>query len=194
MKNTVIIVILTLLTGSSYLLLKSLQKKEVKAQTTEEKTVIATASGVTARYFNEKNQLQYKLISPKVVEYSSPYGMAFASPNLTVLGEQQQVTWQGHADNGFLSEKKDELALKNNVSIIQAPNEDKPTYIDGEVMNYYANTHLIISDLPVMIDDGVVKQLSDTLRMNTRSKQLDAEKRVRAVYQVNSKKTPKADQ
>lgn len=184
MKNTFIIILLAILTAGSYLLLKSLQKEEIRATAKQEKTIVATARGVTARYFNENNQLKYKLISPKVIEFSENYGMEFLSPDLSVFDDTQQLAWHGTSALGFLSENKDKLLLKKDVKIVQSPNGEQPTHISGEVMNYQASTQLLTSALPVTINDGVLEQISDTLKLNTNTKQVNADKRVRATYQT----------
>ncbi len=188
MKNLFTLIILFLLTLASYFLLKSLQEEVVQEKNAQEKKIVAVAQGVTMHYFNEKNKLQYKLISPKVIDYSNHHGTDFVSPNLAVFDETLVQTWQGKASEGYLSSDKDNLLLKKGVKIIQTPTGEKPTYIDGKEMNYNAKTSLITSKLPVKIDDGVVVQVSDKLKLDTRSKQLNASDRVKATYKARPKK------
>ncbi len=186
MKNTITIIILSVLTIGSYLFLKSITPKTVKKDNTKEKKVVATAYGVTTRYFNEKNQLQYKLFSPKAIEYSNNFGTELIKPDLTVFDEAMINIWQGNADKGNISGNKDHLLLEKNVKIIEMPLGNKPTYITGEAMNYQAKTRLLISNLPVQIDDGIVRQVSNKLKLNTKTKELNATNKVRAIYKTNN--------
>ncbi len=186
MKNTITIIILSVLAIGSYLFLKSLTPKEALKTDDQSKFVIATVSGVKARYFNEKNQLHYLLTSPKVLEYSNHYGTEFTSPDLTTFDEQVQPAWTGNADTGTLSGDKNTLLLENNVKIVQTPQGENPTHITGEKMRYQAQKRLLTSDLPVTIDDGIMMQVSDKLRLNTRSKQVNASDRVKATYKTKS--------
>lgn len=188
MKNLITIVVLFLLTIGSYLFLKSITPKAVKKINKKEKVVVATAYGVTTRYFKQNNKLQYKLISPKVIEYSNHYGTELTSPDLAVFDDEMINIWQGNADTGTLSGNKDQLLLQKNVKIVEMPFGDKPTYITGEIMNYQAKKNLLTSDLPVKIDDGIVMQLSNNLRLDTKTKELNATNRVKAIYNTNKNK------
>ncbi len=191
MKNFVTIILLCLLTLGSYFFLKSLTKEKLEDTDSKAKFVVATATGVTARYFNKKNKLQYTLISPKLLEYSNHYGTEFKTPDLAVFDDNLIKTWQGNADKGTLSSDKDNLLLKKNVKIVEMPFGQKPTYIDGEVINYRAKKGLMTSNLPVRIDDGIMVQISDTLKLNTQTKKLNANKRVRARYKTRQKQESK---
>ncbi len=90
------------------------------------------------------------------------------------------------ADTGTLSGDKNTLLLENNVKIVQTPQGENPTHITGEKMRYQAQKRLLTSDLPVTIDDGIMMQVSDKLRLNTRSKQVNASDRVKATYKTKS--------
>ncbi len=187
MKNLITITVLFLLTIGSYLFLKSITKKTVQSDDGKEKIIVATAYGVSTRYFNKENQLQYKLLSPEAIEYSHNYGTELIKPSLSVFDEKMVKIWQGNADKGVLSGNKDNLLLQKNVKITEMPQGKKPTYITGEEMNYQAKKRLLSSDLPVKIDDGIVVQLSDKLTLNTKTKKLNANDKVRATYKTNNR-------
>ncbi len=192
-KNLITIIILSLLAIASYLFLKSLTSETVEKDNNKEKKAVATAYGVTTRYFNEKNQLQYKLISPKAIEYSNNYGTELAKPDLIVFDEAMVKIWKGNSDKGIISSNKDHLLLKNNVKIIEMPFGNKPTHITGEAMTYQAKKSLLTSNLPVKIDDGIVMQLSDKLTLDTKTKKLNARKKVRAIYNTDKNKVKMKD-
>lgn len=188
MKNLITIIILSLLTIGSYLFLKSLTPKIVKKNDKKEKVIVATARGVTTRYFKQNNQLQYKLISPKVLEFSHHYGTELTSPDLAVFDDKMINIWQGNADIGILSSNKDHLLLKKNVNIVEMPLSNKPTLITGETMTYQAKKGLLTSELPVKINDGIIMQVSDNLTLDTKTKKLNATNKVKAVYNTNKNK------
>lgn len=184
MKNSLVISLLLAFVIGSYFLLKNLQKELVADTPSNDKEILATAYDVSARYFNEKNQLQYSLIGSKVIEYSNNHGMFLAEPNLTVFDKDDVITWRGNADEAELSGDKEKLKLQKNVSIIESPRGEKPIFITGSVMYYNAKTRLITSDETVKIDDGIVEQISNGLKLDTVSRHLEAQNKVKAIYQT----------
>ncbi len=164
----------------------------VKEKNHTEKKAVATAYGVSTRYFNEKNKLQYTLLSKKVIEYSNNYGAELVEPDVTVFDNAMITIWQGNADRGIVSSDKDHLLLQNNVRIVEMPLGNKPTYITGEAMTYQAKKSLLTSDVPVKIDDGIIMQVSDKLTLDTKTKELNATDKVRATYNTN-KNIPQKD-
>ncbi len=184
-KNLITIIALSLLTIGSYLFLKSVTPKTVIKESSREKKAVATAYGISTRYFNADNQLQYKLVSPKAIEYSNNYGTELVKPDLIVFNIERVAIWKGKADTGLISSNKDHLLLQNNVKIIETPFGNKPTYITGKIMSYQTKKSILTSDLPVQIDDGIVKQISNKLRLDTKTKKLNATNRVHAIYNTS---------
>ncbi len=188
MKNLITIIVLSLLTIGSYLFLKSLTPEIIKEDDNKKKEIVAIGHGVITRYYKQNNKLQYKLMSPKVLEFSHNYGTELISPDLAVFDDAMIRIWQGNSEIGILSSNRDNLLLKKNVKIVEMPRGNKPTHITGEVMNYQAKKSLLTSELPVKIDDGIVMQVSDKLKLNTQTKKLNATSRVKAIYNTDKNK------
>lgn len=192
MKNYFTIALLLVASIASYYLLKQLQKDLIDDSGDTLVKTVGTAYEVDARYFNANNQLQYKLRSPKISELSAQNGTHLSAPKLTVYDVGQIITWLGYADKAFLTGDKQHLTLTDNVKIIESPAGDKPIHIDGSIMYYDAKTRHVTSDKMVTIDDATVKQTSDYLLLDTVTRQLVVEKKVKANY--HSLEIPKRHQ
>ncbi len=187
MRNSVAIAVLSAFVIGSYFLLRSMQKEFADAAVTDEKTVLATAYNVDVRYFDEKDKLQYSFTSPEITEYSHDYGMYFRSPEVLVVDKEAVPVWSGHANNAMLSQNKKKLTLKGDVHITQSPSSKAAMHIQGAEAYYDATTKMIISNSPVKINDGSIEQTSASLRLNTISRQLEAQKHVKVSYQTAKK-------
>ncbi len=183
MKNKLIITTLFVLTLTTYLFSRTLKEDIVMNNNYQEKNISIVTTDTKMYYFNENNRLKYMLTSPKVMDYTDNSGTELLLPHIDFFNEQADKIWAGKGDIGFISNDKNNLLLEKNVRIIEEPLGNKPMYIFGEIMNYDVKKGLVTSDLPVKIDDGVIVQKSNTFKLNTNTKKLNAIGKVQATYQ-----------
>lgn len=184
MKQTLIIVVLAILTVGSFLLMRGLQKElatEVNQQPMRE---IATAHQVSAKYFNANNQLQYTLTSEKVSEYSKGGGTRLHQPNFQAFDNKQQLTWSGTSKSAELSADKHHAALVGQVVITESPQGIKPIYIYSDRLDYDAQKNQIKSPVPVKVTDGLVNQTANQLLLDLNQQRVKLSGGVQAHYET----------
>lgn len=183
MRSVLIIVVLAVLTGLSFLLMRSLQDE--LAPPIADKTVkpIATAYGVTAKLFGKDNQLQYHVQSPEVTEYSQQGGTAFVQPVAKVYDEKQTLTWSGRADKGRLSGDHDSLVFRENTHVTAFPNSGNTVDIHSEELAYSATEQTLGSDHVVRVIGQGGQQTADAYVAYLPSKQIEFIGNVKASYQ-----------
>lgn len=192
MRNLLTIGFLSVLLLAGFFFLRSLKKELTVEQTAQPTRQVATAYQAKIRYFNQDNQLTYLSVSKEVQEFSNDKGTYLVAPEVSVF-EHGNMTWQGQSQKAVLSADKNDLTLTDKVHIVESPNSEKPTFIDGEVMYYHAPTKEISSDQKVTIDDGSMRQTSNYLRLNTATRKMVVDQKVTANYatpEATSTNTP----
>lgn len=185
MKNLILITLLAIAAGFSFLLVRNLEK-DLQVVVEEKPTrEVAIGYQVTTRYFDADKQLKYLITSDSVTEYSNSAGTRFQQLNVDVF-EHSVLQWTATAQKGFLSSDKNELTISDNVVFVDTPKGKKPLSITGSVMYYHAPTNTISSNQSSVINDGVIRQVSEQFSLNTVSKVIDFSESIRGHYKTTT--------
>lgn len=185
MKNLILIVLLAIVAGVSFLLVRNLEK-DLKIVAEQKPTrEIATGYQVSAHYFDANKQLKYLITSDSVTEYSNRAGARFQQPKVDVFNNSV-LQWTATAKKGFLSSDKNKLTISDDVLFVDDPKGEKPLSIYGSVMYYHAPTNTISSNQSSVISDGVIRQVSEQFSLNTVSKVIDFSESIKSHYKTTT--------
>lgn len=193
MKQTLILMILVILTGGSFWLLRDLERTLVPQESAKPTREIAVAYRVNGRYYNAENQLQYSLDSDTVTEFSNLAGTRLTNPAVSVLEtteNSQRLAWQGQATDAHLSGDKNLLTMTGNVTLIESPTTAKPIYARSETMVYNAQTQRVSSDVKVTLNSDTMQQSAASFWLDIPTRTVGFQGGVKANYQPRQPLTP----
>lgn len=162
MRSVLIIALLAVLTGLSFVLMRSLQKELSPPAEDKHMTVIATAYGVRAKFFSKDNQLRYDFQSPEVTEFSQDGGTSFVKPHVKVFNAQHELSWLGRAENGHLSSNHDDLIFRRKIWMTAFPNTPKSIDVRSEELAYSVPEQQLQSHQSVSITGQGFAQQADS--------------------------------
>lgn len=183
MRSILIIALLAVLTGLSFVLMRSLQKELSPQAEDNSVKAIATAYGVRAKLFSKDNQLHYDFQSPEVTEFSQGGGTTFVNPHVKVFNAQNELSWLGMAGNGHLSGDHNHLVLRQQTLVTAFPNTHKTIDVRSEELTYSVTDQQLQSQQIVTVEGQKFTQQANSYTVDLTKKNTNFSGDVKAHYQ-----------